>query len=291
MKSVETFYSWNYLACINYTGDLYGGFKLIELKADFEHTLKKFRTDYYIFFILSGELEVTTRESRHWSIKKGQLSLLTEGYKIKCQSPVVLICYTSDLPGNNGNRLLKQLGHMSEKIEGLGEPINAQPALESFFDLLKIYLTDGIACGHLQEQKQEEFFALLGEYYTVFELGNLFAPILNDKDLEFRKLVDSHYLYASTVVELCALCGFKPEEFRKQFQKVYGMPVYRWMQLQKLKQVKYRLQDMNLSYKELAYELGFASISHLNKFSKKWLGMSPSQYQEQLREGKDCVME
>lgn len=291
MKKAEVFYTWQYLACINYTGELFGGFKLIELEEGFEHCLKKFQTDYFIVFVLSGKLEITVNESKHWFVEQDEMGLLTDGYKIECLKPTVLICFTSDQPGNNGSKLLKRLGQVSDKISDNGGPVKICPALKSVLNLMKIYIKDGIACRHLQEQKQEEFFALLEEYYTIFELGNLFYPILNNTNLEFRKLVNAHYLYTSTASELSTLCGYKMEDFRKLFQQVYGMPVYQWMQQQKLKQVKYRLQDLNVSYKELSYELGFASVSHLNKFCQKWFGMSPSKYQEQLKAGGECKLD
>lgn len=285
MDNAEIFYAWEHTSCINYSGKLMGGFKLASFDKGFLYTFEKGKTDYFLFFILEGQIDVAYNNFYKWSVKEGEMFLLSDNYCVKCITPVKLILFTSDHPGNNGSKVLRRLTSVCERIDYTYKPISICRQLMLFLNLLKFYLSDGVACGHLQEEKQEELFALLENYYTTVELAELFFPVVTNHNRDFKKLVESNYLQARTVTELIELCGYNPGCFKKTFEEVFGKPIYQWMQNQKAEHVKYRLQDVNVNFKELMVELGFDSASHFNKFCQKWLGMSPSQYVKQIKSG------
>lgn len=291
MDNAEIFYSWEHLSCINYSGKLIGGFKLVHFDKDFLYTFERGKSDYFIFFILDGQIDVAYNGLYQWNVKAGEMFLFSENYSVRCASPVTLILFTSDHPGNNGSKLLRRLTSVCERIDYSYHPIKVCKQLTLFLNLLKFYLSDGVACGHLQEEKQEEFFALLENYYTTVELAELFFPVVINKHRDFRKLVEAHCLQAKSVNELVVLCGYNAGCFKKTFEEVFSRPIYQWMQAQKAEHIKYRLQDVNVNFKELMAELGFDSASHFNKFCQKWLGTSPSQYVKGMKSECDsrCV--
>lgn len=287
MDAAKLFYTWACVPCINYTRKLTGGFKLILLEQGCSHVFKEDKTDYFLFFILEGEMKVRDENTGPWIAGKNKMFLVYEGVHIECVTPVKLIFFTTDHPGNKGGELLFRLSSICEKVEYCFHPIEVCKELLLFLILLKSYLEDGVACGHLQEIKQEELFNLLYNYYTMVELAELFRPVATNKNRDFKKLVLSHCLHARSVDELIEFCGHNPYYFKKTFAKIYDTPVYQWMQIQKVEHIKNQLMDVNVNLKELMAEVGFSSPSHFNKFCQKWLGMSPTQYIEMMR--KDCT--
>lgn len=283
MDIAKIFYTWEHLSCVNYTRNLNGGFKLVSLEQGLSHIFKEDKTDYFLFFILSGKIKVNAPDCTSWFTGEKEMFLIFEGVSIECLTPVELIFFTTDHPGNEGSKLLHRLSSVCEKVEYVFKPVEIRKELQLFLILLKIYLSDKIACGHLQETKQEEFFTLLCNYYTIVELAELFYPVVNNKDRDFKKLVMAHCLNARSVTELIDFCGYNAHYFKKVFNEIFHVPIYQWMQMQKLEHIKYRLTDVNVNLKELMAEVGFDSASHFNKFCQKWLGMSPTQYMENMK--------
>ena len=279
----KLFYTWDYISCINYTRTLTGGFKFVRLDEGFSHTFMEDKTDYFLFFILDGEIKVSKDNTDSWTAKQHEMFLVYEGVKVECMMPVTLIFFTTDHPGCKGSELLHRLSSVCEKIDYRFRSAEVRKELVLFLILMKSYLVDGIVCGHLQETKQEEFFTLLYNYYTMVELAELFYPVITNKNRDFKKLVTAHCLRARSIGELIEFCGYDPHYFKKTFAEIYHMPVYQWMQIQKEEHIKYRLMDVNVNLKELMAEVGFESPSHFNKFCQKWLGMSPTQYIEMMK--------
>lgn len=277
MDETDLFYIPKHF-CVNYKGNFKGLFKLIRLEEGCMRSFDTGKPDYFLFFVLEGQLEVTDPDCRRWSVREKEMFLLTNHYSIRCITPVTLIFFLSDYPGRNESKILHRLTSICEKLDRTYIALEFCKPLVLFLDLLKCYLVDQALCIHLHEQKQEELFIVLDTFYTVEELACLFYPIVINKDRRFSELVLNHCLQARTVTELILLCDCDANYFRNKFKEIFNRPIYQWMQMQRAEQVRDRLQNVNVNLKELMHELGFETASHFNKFCQKWLNMSPSHY-------------
>lgn len=70
--------------------------------------------------------------------------------------------------------------------------------------------------------------------------------------------------------------------FCKLFKKVTGVNFTEYVSRVRVEKARNLLLNPNLRVSEIAYEVGFQSLTHFNRVFKKLLGQSPTEYREQL---------
>jgi AraC-like DNA-binding protein len=70
--------------------------------------------------------------------------------------------------------------------------------------------------------------------------------------------------------------------FCKMFKKVTGLNFTDYVSRQRIESAKNLLLNPNLRVSEIAYEVGFQSLTHFNRVFKKIIGQSPTEYRGQL---------
>ena len=70
--------------------------------------------------------------------------------------------------------------------------------------------------------------------------------------------------------------------FCKMFKKVTGINFTDYLSRVRIEKAKNLLLNPNLRVSEIAFEVGFQSLTHFNRVFKKILGQSPTEYREQL---------
>jgi AraC-like DNA-binding protein len=70
--------------------------------------------------------------------------------------------------------------------------------------------------------------------------------------------------------------------FCKMFKKVTGINFTNYLSRVRIEKAKNLLLNPNLRISEIAYEVGFQSLTHFNRVFKKIIGQSPTQYRGQL---------
>ena len=71
--------------------------------------------------------------------------------------------------------------------------------------------------------------------------------------------------------------------FCKMFKKVTGINFTDYVSRVRIEKAKNLLLNPNLRVSEIAYEVGFQSLTHFNRIFKKILGQSPTEYRGQLK--------
>jgi AraC-like DNA-binding protein/ligand-binding sensor protein len=70
--------------------------------------------------------------------------------------------------------------------------------------------------------------------------------------------------------------------FCKMFKKATGLNFTEYLSRVRVEKAKNLLLNPNLRVSEIAYEVGFQSLTHFNRVFKKLVGQSPSEYRQQL---------
>ncbi len=73
--------------------------------------------------------------------------------------------------------------------------------------------------------------------------------------------------------------------FCKIFKKFTGINFTDFLSRARIEKAKNLLLNPNLRVSEIAFEVGFQSLTHFNRVFKRILGQSPTEYREQLRAG------
>jgi AraC-like DNA-binding protein/ligand-binding sensor protein len=72
--------------------------------------------------------------------------------------------------------------------------------------------------------------------------------------------------------------------FCKMFKKATGLHFTEYVSRVRIEKAKNLLLNPNLRVSEVAFEIGFQSLTHFNRVFKKIVGQSPTEYREQLAE-------
>jgi AraC-like DNA-binding protein len=76
--------------------------------------------------------------------------------------------------------------------------------------------------------------------------------------------------------------------FCKQFRKATGLNLIEFISRTRVEKAKALLINHNLRISEIAFEIGFQSLTHFNRAFKKIAGQSPSAYRGRLPQRLDC---
>ena len=72
------------------------------------------------------------------------------------------------------------------------------------------------------------------------------------------------------------------QHFRKMFSKVTGMPFSRYVSCVRVERAKNLLLNRHNRVSEIAFEIGFQSLTHFNRKFKNLTGQSPTEYRRHL---------
>jgi len=82
--------------------------------------------------------------------------------------------------------------------------------------------------------------------------------------------------------ELAGLAHMSPSAFSRFFHKRVGLPVSRYILLQRLTRAARELIETNRTVSEIAFAAGFNHLTHFNRQFKQWKGMTPSAFRKLL---------
>jgi len=71
--------------------------------------------------------------------------------------------------------------------------------------------------------------------------------------------------------------------FCKLFKKATGVNFTEYVSRVRIEKAKNLLLNPNLRISEIAYEVGFQSLTHFNRVFKKFIGQSPTDYRAQVK--------
>ena len=77
-------------------------------------------------------------------------------------------------------------------------------------------------------------------------------------------------------------CNTSTFYFCKMFKKITGLNFTDYLSRVRIEKSKDLLLNPNLRVSEIAFEVGFQSLTHFNRVFKRILGQSPTDYRAQL---------
>ena len=96
------------------------------------------------------------------------------------------------------------------------------------------------------------------------------------------KIVTEPERLTARVKSLVAMPAASTFHFCKMFKKATGMTFTHYLSLVRVTKAKQQLANPQLRLSEIAYEVGFNSLTHFNRMFRKLTGESPTVYRERI---------
>jgi len=97
-----------------------------------------------------------------------------------------------------------------------------------------------------------------------------------------KEYIQEHQTENLRLGHVARACNTSTFYFCKMFKKVTGINFTDYLSRVRIEKSKNLLLNPNLRVSEIAFEVGFQSLTHFNRVFKKILGQSPTEYRAQL---------
>lgn len=83
---------------------------------------------------------------------------------------------------------------------------------------------------------------------------------------------------------LAAECGYSRGHFIRAFKQTTGLPPYRWLLHERVKQAKIYLRETGTPIADIALQCGFSDQAHMTRIFTKIIGLSPGAWRRHHRQ-------
>jgi AraC-like DNA-binding protein len=97
-----------------------------------------------------------------------------------------------------------------------------------------------------------------------------------------KEFIAAHQTEDLTLSQVAKAVNTSTFYFCKMFKKVTGLNFTDYVSRLRVERARNLLLNKNLRVSEIAYEVGFQSLTHFNRVFKRILGVSPTQYRAKL---------
>jgi len=122
-----------------------------------------------------------------------------------------------------------------------------------------------------------QHLAMLGNQIFI-QQKNTEPPIIK----RAKEYIYEHHTEELSLARAAKAVNMSTFYFCKMFKKVTGINFTDYLSRVRIEKAKNLLLNPNLRVSEIAFEVGFQSLTHFNRVFKKLLGQSPTEYRAQL---------
>jgi AraC-like DNA-binding protein/ligand-binding sensor protein len=97
-----------------------------------------------------------------------------------------------------------------------------------------------------------------------------------------KQFIEEHQTEDISLVDVAKAVNISTFYFCKMFKKYTGLNFTVYLSRLRIEKAKNLLLNPNLRVSEIAYEVGFQSLTHFNRIFKKVVGQSPTEYRGHL---------
>ena len=126
--------------------------------------------------------------------------------------------------------------------------------------------------------KLKEIILLLNQTQNAPAIRQVLSNLFNPNTYSLREIIEAHYYSNTTLDELAQLNNQSLSTFKREFKKLYKVSPASYLRDKKLEKSIELLTSTDLRATDIAYECGFANVSHFSKTFKQKHGMAPSAY-------------
>jgi AraC-like DNA-binding protein len=214
------------------------------------------------------------------------------------EGPHTAVCYAglceTVVPLRLGNRLVGFLG--------TGQVFLRKPSERKFQRILKVLTNWGVHLDkdllreayfgtrvmpsnqHTAAVKLLEIFAehlAMQSNQLLIQRDNAEPPIITNA----KEFIRAHHTEDLSLPQVAQFANTSRFHFCKLFKRTTGLSFTKFLSHVRIESSRNLLMNPQLRVSEVAYEVGFQSLTHFNRVFQKILGQSPTEYRQKLQNG------
>jgi len=126
--------------------------------------------------------------------------------------------------------------------------------------------------------KLKEFVLLLTKNSNAPSQLDFLAAMFKPNHVEFKTVVQANLYSSLSVDELAKLCHMSSSSFKRKFKEVYKESPQKYIAQKKVEKALSLLKTKDNRVSDVAYDVGFETVSTFNRSFKSVMGKSPSEY-------------
>lgn len=241
---------------------------------------EQFSRIHSLGLVLSGEMELNDgitktifKEGELYSARKNRLVKFAK-YPPKDGEIKTVTLYFDEALLRDFSR---EYGYQAEKKENVPAYIKPnQKTLTSFMYSLLAY-EELPSSEELLRLKQKEALLLMLNYDP--GLKDVLFDFSEPHKIDIESFMNKNFHFNVNVERFAYLTGRSLSAFKRDFQKIFGIPPRQWLQHRRLKEAHFLLTQKGRSVSDIYLDLGFENLSHFSFAFKKQFGYPPSSLQ------------
>lgn len=241
---------------------------------------EQFARIHSLGLVLSGEMELNDgitktifKEGELYSARKNRLVKFAK-YPPKDGEIKTVTIYFDEAILRDFSR---EYGYQAEKKENIPAYIKPnQKALTSFMYSLLPY-EELPSSEELLRLKQKEALLLMLNYDP--GLKDILFDFSEPHKIDIESFMNKNFHFNVNIERFAYLTGRSLSAFKRDFQKIFGIPPRQWLQHRRLKEAHFLLTQKGKSVSDIYLDLGFENLSHFSFAFKKQFGYPPSSLQ------------
>ncbi len=157
--------------------------------------------------------------------------------------------------------------------------IEVDRLLVNFKESINILLDNPeLADESIIQTKLKEFVLLITKSQDAPSQLDFLSALFKPLDIEFKSTIQ-HNIYTNlTLEELARLCHLSTSSFKRKFKETYHTSPMKYLSKKKVEKAAALLKTDSLRISDIAYDVGFDSLSTFNRNFTAIYGKSPSEY-------------
>jgi AraC-like DNA-binding protein len=159
------------------------------------------------------------------------------------------------------------------------EKVVGDELIDSFIKSLEFYFKNPkLVDEALIKLKLKELILLLTKTEKAEAIMALISDIFSPKEVSLKEVITTHTFSNLSVEELADLCNLSLSSFKREFAKIYNNSPAQYLKSKKIERAAELLTITEERISDIAYDCGFADVSHFSKSFHDRYAVSPSQY-------------
>jgi len=157
--------------------------------------------------------------------------------------------------------------------------VQVNKLLEHYRDSIIILIDNPeLADEELIKNKLREFVILMTKTVNAPSELDFLSSMFKPNFAIFEEIIQ-HNLFANlSLHELANLCHMSLSTFKRRFIKVYKESPAKYITQKKINKAEFYLKNQDLRISDIAYNLGYDSLTTFNRAFKEYTGKTPSEY-------------
>jgi YesN/AraC family two-component response regulator len=169
-----------------------------------------------------------------------------------------------------------QFNRVAEQLEEQGLEGSRDTAKQAFFQTPVLSQKKLDAITHLLSTFAEHLSMTSNQ--IAVQQANAEPPVI----ARAKQYIQEHQTEELSLGQVASAIHTSPFYFCKLFKKVTGIHFTDYVSRTRIERAKNLLLNPNLRISEIAYEVGFQSLTHFNRVFKRIVGQSPTEFRTQL---------